>query len=162
MRVVRETLVILRATTVAGSLLFVLVTLVAIGDAGAQSGSVTTPKPGSAERKAIMEGLRVPIERKLHQKVIFVVSRLSVKGSWAFTITIPKQPNGKNVDYQKTIYRDEVKPGQASCDTVSGEVIGLLKKQGKRWKAVDFCIGPSDVCWDGWDKKYGAPSAIMR
>jgi len=128
----------------------------------ASAGQVTTPKPGSPERKAIMDGLRIPVEKELHQKVIFVVNRLSVQGSWAFTITVPKQPNGRNVDYQKTSYRNAVKPGQAVGDAFSGEVVALLRKRNGHWKPVDYRIGPSDVCWEGWDKKYGAPLAIMK
>lgn len=128
----------------------------------ARAVQVSTPKPGSALRKAIMDGLRIPVEKDLHQKVVFVVNRLSVQGNWAFTITIPKQPNGKNVDYQKTAFRNEVKPGEAVGDAFSGEVIALLRKRNGHWKPVDYRIGPSDVCWEGWDKKYGAPLAIMK
>ena len=141
---------------------FAVLMFVVGGSVSAQSDRVTTPKPGSAERKAIMDGLRVPVEKELHQKVIFVVSRLKVQGNWAFTITTPQQPNGKVVDYQKTKYKNEVKPGEAVGDAFSGEVIGLLRKRGGHWRTVDYCIGPSDVCWEGWDKKYGAPAAIMR
>jgi len=121
-----------------------------------------TPKPGSPERKAIMDGLRPTIERKLHQKVIFVVNHLAVQGIWAFTVTIPKQPNGKIVDWQKTAWRDAVKPGHETGDAFSGEVVGLLRKRAGHWRTVDYCIGPSDVCWEGWDKKHGASSAIFR
>jgi hypothetical protein len=139
-----------------------MLALAVCGILPAQSDQIATPKPGSAERKAIMDGLRIPIERQLHQKVIFVVTHLKVKGNWAFTITIPKQPNGRAVDYQKTIYKSQVKPGESVGDAFSGEVVGLLRKHAGRWKTVDYCIGPSDVCWEGWDKKYGAPAAIMR
>lgn len=123
---------------------------------------ISTPKPGSALRKSIMDGLRITIEPKLHQNVVFVVSHLAVQGNWAFTITIPKQPNGKIVDWQKTAYRDSVKPGHETGDAFSGEVIGLLRKRAGHWRTVDYCIGPSDVCWEGWDRKYGAPRGIMR
>src|SRR5205823_8619797 len=130
---------------------------VRVGASAQRLQPVYTPKPGSAERSAIMDGLRITAERQLHQKVIFVVSHLAVQGNWAFTITIPKQPNGKIVDWQKTANRDAVKPGHETGDAFSGEVIGLLRKRAGHWRTVDYCIGPSDVCWDGWDKKYGAP-----
>jgi hypothetical protein len=130
--------------------------------ATAQALATWTPKPGSPERKAIMDGLRITAERRLHQKVIFVVNHLKVEGNWAFTITIPKNPNGGPVDWQKTSYRSLVKPGHETGVAFSGEVVGLLRKRAGHWRTVDYCIGPSDVCWVGWDRKYGAPSPIFK
>ena len=146
-----------------GVVMLLLAVLFAFAPAAAvaQSDHVTTPAAGTSERKAISDGLRAPIEKQLHQKVIVVVSKLSVKGVWAFAITQPKQPNGKPIDYRKTAYKNLVKPGQESGDAFSGLVIGLLRRRGGRWKTIDYSIGPSDVSYADWDRKHGAPRAIM-
>lgn len=154
---VRRLVLILQAA------LLVVLMCGAAGRASAQySQPLYTPKPGSALRKEIMDGLRIPAERELHQKVIFVVKHLAVQGNWAFTLTIPKQPNGKIVDWQKTRWRDAVPPGKEVGDAFSGEIVGLLRKRAGQWRMVDHCVGPSDVCWEGWDRKYGAPKGIFR
>lgn len=121
----------------------------------AQSG-ITTPKAGSAERKAIMDALRVPVQKFLKQKVIFVVNRLNLQRGWAFVIAVPEQPNGKPIDFSHTIYADAVRAG-----AFDGQAIGLLKKHGRQWRVVTYNIGATDVVYEDWDRKYGAPRAIM-
>ena len=119
--------------------------------------SVTTPRPGSTERKAIMDALRFPVSTELKQKVIFVVTRLKVQKSYAFTIAQPQQPNGKRVDYSQTEYARAIKEG-----AFDDQVVALLKKRGKQWRVLTYNIGATDVVWEGWDKKYGAPAAIFK
>src|SRR5262245_32169727 len=45
-----------------------------------------TPEKGSPERKAIVDALRVPVERKLRQEVIFKIDHLKVMNGWAFLL----------------------------------------------------------------------------
>jgi hypothetical protein len=118
---------------------------------------VTTPKPASAERKAIMDALRFPVSTELKQKVIFVVNRLKLQRGYAFVNARPEQPNGKAIDYSKTQYAEAIKNG--AFDDV---VTALLKKKGKQWHVLTYNIGATDVVWEDWDKKYGAPPAIFK
>src|SRR5690606_2772304 len=46
--------------------------------------SVYTPERGTPERAAILDTLRVPVERKLKQKIVFVADHFNVSGPWAF------------------------------------------------------------------------------
>lgn len=115
-----------------------------------------TPKPGSPERKAILDALRVPIEKELKQKVIFRVSKLSVLKGWAFVTGVPTKPNGKPVDYSKTPHQEAIKAG-AFDDSFTG----LLHKSGKKWIVRVYNLGATDVVWEGWDKEYHAPRAIF-
>jgi hypothetical protein len=141
------------ASLVAVSVLFL--GLFAHGASG-QSG-VRTPKAGSAERKAIMDALRVPVERDVHQSVIFVVTKLNVERGFAFVITQPQRPNGKRIDYRHTKYADAQESG-----AFDDQAIALLKKRGSRWRVLVYNIGATDVVWEDWGKRYGAPSAIFK
>ena len=123
--------------------------------APAQS-AATTPKAGSAERKAMMDALRVPVQKFLKQRVIFVVNRLNVQRGWGFVIAVPEQPNGKPIDFSHTRYAAAVRAG-----AFDGQAIGLLKKSGNRWRVVTYNIGATDVVYEDWDRKFGAPRAIF-
>jgi hypothetical protein len=38
----------------------------------------------------------------------------------------------------------------------------LLRKQGEKWKIVIYSIGPTDVVYEDWDRKYKAPPDIFK
>ncbi len=138
------------------SCVMLLAMLCALAMHGGAQKKLTTPKPGSQERKAIMDALRVPIEKDLKQKVIFKVDTLRVQKDWAFLGGVPLRENGKPIDYRKTHYRDAFE-----SDAFDDSVYALLKKSKKGWRVKAFVIGATDVAWDGWDKEFGAPRAIF-
>ncbi|HVK03781.1 MAG TPA: hypothetical protein VM490_09910 [Armatimonadaceae bacterium] len=119
--------------------------------------AVRTPKPGSAERKALMDALRVPIEKKLKRPVIFKVDVLKVQGNWAFLRGAPLQKNGKPMDYRGTVYAEAIKEG-----AFDDSVCALFKRERGKWKLVTHALGNTDVAWDTWDEDYGAPPAIFK
>ncbi len=116
-----------------------------------------TPAPGSAERKAITDALRAPVERELRQKVVFKVDRLKVQGGWAFLSGVPQTPDGGQLDYKATPYRQQVEEGM-----FDDGVVALLRKQGGRWRVVKYVVGATDVPYVTWDKDYKAPAAIFK
>jgi hypothetical protein len=116
-----------------------------------------TPAPGTAERKAILDVLRVPVRKDLKQAVIFKVNAMAVQDNWAFVYAQPLRPNGKPIDYRRTRHAREVRAGMFGDDCS-----GLLRYNDGTWTLVTWDIGATDVVWDGWDKKYGAPSAIFK
>ena len=115
-----------------------------------------TPDKGSAERKAISDALRVPVERKLKQEVIFKIDHLKVQSGWAFLLAAPRRPDGSRLDYRDTPYADAYNAGMFGDD-----VMALLHKVGGQWRVVQYVIGATDVAYLGWDRKYRAPSAIF-
>lgn len=115
-----------------------------------------TPEKGSPERKAIVDALRVPVERKLHQPVIFKIDHLKVMNGWAFLLGAPRRPDGDMIDYRKTPFREAYEGGAFGDD-----VMGLLHKQSGRWRVVANVVGATDVAYEGWDRKYHAPAAIF-
>ncbi len=119
-------------------------------------GGTYTPSPGSAERGAVMDGIRGPIVAELGQPVIFKVDLLRVREGWAFLKAQPRRPDGGAIDYRKTKFREAVAEGM-----FDGGVQALLKRAGTRWESVDWALGATDVPYGDWWKKYGAPRAIF-
>lgn len=116
-----------------------------------------TPKPGSAERKAIMDSLRVPVQKKLLKPVVFKVDHLKVQHGWAFMRGVPQQPEGRAMDYRGTEYERLQREG-----AFDDWICALLRKVGTKWQVVEFVIGATDVAYIGWDDKHKAPPAIFE
>ena len=133
-----------------------IVLLIIVFAAATFAQSVHTPDPGSAERKAILGALRMPVERELKQKIVFAADMFKVQGNWAFISGTPQKPGGSRPDYRGTIYADAVDSG-----AFDNNFFALLKKAGGRWKVTKFAIGCTDVCYEDWWRRYGAPKAIF-
>ena len=125
------------------------------GDAFAQSAH--TPKPGSAERKAIMDALRAPAEKDLKQKVIFNVDILKVAGDWAYARVSPTKPNGDEIDFSRTKYREQVELGAFDPQ---GEA--LLRRDGDEWEVLEWEFGNTDVPSAAWPDKYRMPKSLLQ
>lgn len=128
--------------------------LLAIGQAHGQS--AYSPPTGSAERKAIMDVLRVPCEKDLGRKVIFRVQHLRVAGDLAFARVVPIQPDGKEIDYSRTKYREQEAEG-----AFDAEAEALLGRQAGKWKLLEWRFGATDTEIDIWREKYRMPRALL-
>lgn len=115
-----------------------------------------TPEKGSPERKAILDALRVPVEKELKQKIIFVVDHMSVQGAWSFVSGTPQGENGERPNYHGTPYADALESG-----AFDNNYFALLRKTGGKWKVVTYAIGCTDVCFADWWKTHKAPKAIF-
>lgn len=116
-----------------------------------------TPKPGSAERQAIMNTLRPPCERDVGQKVIFHVQHLKIIGDWALARVVPVRPDGSDLDYRKTKYREANEEG-----TFDGEGEALLRREKGNWKLLEWRFGATDTEVPIWFAKFHAPSALAE
>ena len=114
------------------------------------------PEKGSPERKAILDALRIPVERDLKQPVVFNADRFTVLKNWAFVSGGPQTPKGGRPDYSNTKYRTAVDSGG-----FDNNFFGLLKRTAGKWKAVAVAIGCTDVCFMDWPQKYRAPKSIF-
>lgn len=125
----------------------------ALAVVAAAAGPFWTPPPGSAERAAIMDAVRGPVEQELGQPIIFAVKTLRVTNDWVFLHAVPQRPDGSPVDYATTSY------GEAQQDgSFDDQVAALLARDGSGWRVVTYAIGFTDVAWDGWDETHGAPA----
>lgn len=132
----------------------IFASLLLVTVAGAQ---VTTPKPNSPERKAIMAAVRPLVEKKVGQKIVFKVNVLRVSKGYAFMNAQPIQPNGKPVDYRKTIYWEAIQNG-----AFDDQVLVLLQKSGSKWKVLEWSLGATDWPVEEWLRKHkGAPKNIV-
>jgi hypothetical protein len=102
-------------------LLFVFMSLsVAITNlpAAADSGpGAYTPQPGSAERKAILDALRMWVKQQHQIEVVFVVKHLKVKNGYAWVHTLPQSKDGSSR------YED---------------ISALLQKDQGRWEVAEI------------------------
>ncbi len=111
---------------------------------GYLSAAPYTPKPGSSERQAILNALRVPVEKEARQKVVFHGVSIKVEKGWAFVHAISMDKAGK-----KAVLGD--------LDTG-----GLLRKQNGRWKVLHWGVaGDIGVVCDAAKKYPHAPKAIF-
>ncbi|HEX8499418.1 MAG TPA: hypothetical protein VF659_02410 [Pyrinomonadaceae bacterium] len=125
--------------------------------AAAPAQGTRTPAPGSAERRAVTDALRAPVEKELRQKVVFKIDHLKAAGGWAFLRGVPQRPGGGKVDYDITPYRERADDG-----AFDDWICALLRKKGGKWQVVKYNIGATDVVYLDWDKEFKAPPEIFR
>ncbi len=124
--------------------------------AAASAQAVRTPEKGSAERTAILNTLRAPVERELKQKIVFNLDHFRVSGSWAFLGGDPQTPSGGQPNYRGTPYQEA-----KDADIFDNNVFALLRKTGGKWRVVTYAIGCTDVCYADWWRRYKAPKAVF-
>jgi hypothetical protein len=44
----------------------------------------------------------------------------------------------------------------------SGLVLALLRRQGGSWTVAEYVVGPTDVAWIEWAKKYKLPNDLFK
>jgi len=103
-----------------------------------------SPKAGSKERSAILNALRVPVEKQAKQKIVFYSVTMRVEKGWAFVTCLSKDPSGKRYPL-----------GELNTD-------GLLRKINGRWKVLHWGVaGDISVACDTAQKYPKAPKAIF-
>jgi hypothetical protein len=134
-----------------------LATIVITGLASILSAQTAyTPDKGSVERKVILDSLRIPVERDLKQKIVFVADNFNVYGNWAFVGGTPQSASGGSPDYSRTQYADAKESG-----AFDNNFFALLKKTSGKWKVVTYAIGCTDVCYADWWSRHRAPKAVF-
>src|SRR5262245_60291451 len=118
--------------------------------------TVYTPEKGTAERKEILDTLRVPVERELKQKIVFAADTFNVLGNWTFIYGTMQTPEGGQPDFSRTKYAQAQREGFFDNNFQT-----LLKKTAGKWTVVKYQIGCTDVCYTEWWKQYRAPKAIF-
>jgi hypothetical protein len=113
-----------------------------------------TPEKNSPERKAILDVLRVPVERDLKQKIVFVADNFKVQGSWTFVSGRPTTPSGGQPNLKGTAWED-------AEDLFDDNFFGLLRKRNGKWRVVAYALGCTDVCYSDWWKRHNAPKSIF-
>jgi len=115
-----------------------------------------TPAASSAERKAILNTLRKPVERELGQDVRFLVEKISACRNWAFVEATPQKPTGQPVDWSMSSYAGAVKH-----DACGFYVHALLTRKSGRWRVRHYEVCATDVPYVSWPIVYGAPPQLF-
>jgi hypothetical protein len=137
------------------SVLFALVLLVAMASRASAQARPYTPARGTPERQALMDALRVPLQRQMKKPMIFEVSSLKVYREWAFAEVVIRKPGGSPFDYHGTPYQEAIDEGMFEDMTFA-----LLHLVNGRWRVVRYAVGPTDVAWLGWADT-GAPREVF-
>ena len=116
--------------------------------------AIYSPEKGSPERKAILDVLRVPVERDLKQKIVFVADNFKVQGNWAFVSGEPTTPSGGRPNLKGTAWEE-------AEDLFDDNFFGLLQKRSGKWRVVAYALGCTDVCYLEWWREHKAPRAIF-
>ncbi len=118
---------------------------------------VHTPARGTSERAAILDAVRPSLEAVLRPPVQFVVETMNVSQGWAFVTLNPQRPEGKQIDPLKTGLAEDWEEGFYDGLTT----YALLWSRNGRWNLITSVIGPTDVAWEDWSFRYGAPRGIF-
>lgn len=110
----------------------------------------------AAERAALMDAARPAAEADLGLPVRFVVTRLERQGEWAFLLATMQNPHGRPVDLARSKRASAAREGM-----VSNVYAALLRRRDGHWVPVDHATGPTDVAWEDWADKHGAPRAVF-
>ena len=131
-----------------------VITVIVLAAVIASAQAVYTPEKSSAERKAVLDALRIPVERDLKQKIVFVADHFKVQGNWTFVSGRPTTPNGERPNLKGTAWED-------AEDLFDDNFFGLLRKRNGRWSVVKYALGCTDVCYLDWWRLHKAPKAIF-
>jgi hypothetical protein len=110
----------------------------------------------SPARKAMLDALRIPLEKDLAQRVIFRIHDLRTRAGWVFVSAQPLQPDGTPIDYLKTHYK-------AMIDEYAFDdhVDALLYFDQTDWFVKIWELGSTDVPWEPWGARFGTPPGLF-
>lgn len=107
-------------------------------------------------RAALLEAARAPVQAELGKAPKFRVEQLHREGEWAFLIATMQGADGRRFDYAGTPLAEAAGQGM-----VSQTYAALLRFKMGHWEVVAKAIGPSDVAWEDWSRRYGAPARLF-
>ena len=96
-----------------------------------------------ADRKAILNALRVPVEKHLGKPVEFVVEALRGERGWAFIQAEPQRPGGRAIDGH-AYFRDDWENMDGLTTTA------ILRQRAGRWSIEAMKIGALDAWYCGF------------
>jgi hypothetical protein len=103
-----------------------------------------SPAPGSAERKAVLDALRVPAQKQARQPIVFYNVTLSVENGWAWALAVSRDKTGRKFPLGDLM----------TC--------GLLRKSGGHWRVLHWGVaGDIGVACQAAKKYPAAPRAIF-
>ncbi|MEJ6397212.1 hypothetical protein [Yoonia sp. 208BN28-4] len=106
------------------------------------------PARGTAERRAILDGIRPLAEDGLGAPVEFVVNTLQVDNGRGFAMLEAQRPGGAPIDISQSpmVLRDGEPEWSIDGPTVTAFVVRMADGA---WRVDEYAIGATDVWWAG-------------
>ncbi len=114
--------------------------------------------PPDPERDAMVAALTPAVSADVGQPLSFVVTSSRTQGDWGWVIAQPWTPQGAALDWSQTRYADRA---QAGALDGGGTTYALLKRVSGAWTLTAFVVGPTDVAYNDWPQRYGAPPELL-
>lgn len=128
----------------------------------AQSVPPESLDPDEPAGSAVLQAATAPLREIFDDRVEVKVERLNRVGGWVFLRGKMHDVDGGRPDYSATPFAKPAAAGQ-----MSDVYVALLSHFGgpendpRCWHLDDHHIGPTDVAWDAWPDKHGAPRALF-
>lgn len=116
------------------------VLLLDIASSNAQPRSYS-PRPGSAERRILLNLLRPEIARDLDAPIEFVVNEIRISGNYAFVSVNAQRPGGRRIDAAKTKWAGRLYPDIIDCCHAQA----IYEKRAGKWRILESALGATDV-----------------
>lgn len=96
-----------------------------------------------SERQAILNVIRVPLERRLGAPVELVVTTYRRKPHWAFVQAEPQRPGGRPINGRR-YYGDDWTDMDGLTTTA------IIRRTAGRWRLVELRVGATDAWYCGF------------
>lgn len=140
-----------------GRCVVVLLTLwssILIGTAPASAGPGVDPD--SPAGQAIAAPAVAALKTELGKPATLAVEAINVSGPWAFVYGGIRGADGGQFDFRGTPLAEGAAEG-----FVSRTYAALLNHRGGQWTVTEQAVGPTDVAWQDWPQRYGAPASLV-
>lgn len=112
--------------------------------------------PGSPAGEAIVAPAVAALVAELGKPATLAVETVNVSGPWAFVYGGIRGADGQPFDFRGTPLAEGAAEG-----FVSRTYAALLNHRGDRWTVTEQAVGPTDVAWQDWPQRYGAPASLI-
>lgn len=128
-----------------------------VGAALPAASAAPTISPQSAAGRAIVVVGAADATATVHKPVRLGGATIRADGIWAFMTAKMQAPDGGRFSYVGTPDAEAAAHGGKS-----NTYDGLFRRTTRGWTRIDSAVGPTDVAWEGWAAKYGAPESIFH
>lgn len=114
---------------------------------------------GDPDRRLLLDAIRPTLMRATGGPVHFTVRELRRFGEYAYGVLQPRRPEGEGtIDWTLTPYRSRVEGGQFD----NGVTYVLWRRLAGGWKVEEYAVGPTDVVWIAWQRRYRLPRGLFE
>jgi hypothetical protein len=116
------------------------------------------------DKEAIIHSVEYIARFDFNQKVVMKFKEkndtLIIKKDYAYISALPIQPNGKNVDLSKGIYK-YIESGKKEGFILEPNFTAVLQKINGIWHVLVYSVACTDECYQCWWKEYGVPTEVF-